>query len=233
MDWKNSKALGIVAFLLILASGAALVMFARSQRIKGPQEYFICADTEEVFSVEASVDNRDYVDNYSILLVATAGPCKICGKKDAYRAIKHRSGKWIIHDMGYFQCESTGEVFLVPTEFEIEGYQAAYFENPGEACHCRICGKTDAYMMELDSEGKWQRRQPLQAPEAPAEQEQTEEIEEIEAVGWDAIIEKKVRRNASAGQTTETPAQEEPQAADTDESPEGGTDSAETAPQEP
>jgi len=202
MNWKESKLVGVIALLLVIAAAAFIVLFLSRSGAGGPYEYFLCDSTGRLFRVQALPSNEDYVENYLGVEVAEAAPCKICGKKDAYRAIRGGGGKWIKDHFAYFECDSTGEVFDVSTEPGSADYDPQLLGHPGEPVKCLVCDKEDAYMVRLDDDGNWVRLKPGESlvPEEEIPPGVTPPEPAGEDVGWDAIVQREAEKRREAAE---------------------------------
>lgn len=221
MNWKESKIVGVVALLLVIAAVVAIVFFAKSQTGGGPYQYYLCDSTGELFKVPAVPSNKDYMRNYVGVGPGAPALCKICNKIDAFRAERAGGDKWTKQYFAYFKCDSTGGMFNVTVEPDLEGYDRQFLQNPGEPVKCLVCDKEDANMVRLDTEGNWVKVQPGESLEVPEELPEGVTPQEVtgEEVGWDAIAKREAEKTGEepargediqADRSDETPAETEP-----------------------
>jgi len=229
MNWKESKLIGVIALLLVIAAAAFIVLFLSRSGGGGPYEYFLCDSTGRLFRVQALPSNEDYMENYLGVEVAEAAPCKICGKKDAYRALQGGGGKWIKDHFAYFECDSTGEVFDVSTEPGSADYDPQLLGHPGEPVKCLVCDKEDAYMVRLDDDGNWVRLKPGESlvPEEVIPPGVTPPEPTGEDVGWDAIMQREAEKSGQEAAEEAVGAEDaEPAAQPAETEQEAGAESA-------
>jgi hypothetical protein len=216
VNWKESKLVGVVAFVLMIGALAVIVLFTKSQMKQARLQYYLCSSTGEVFSVDADPTNREYVEKY-IPDYGNSVSCKKCDKDDAFHAYRHPEGKWVKHGWTYLLCESTGKVFDTPTGEATEGYDPQYRKGPEVACLCKICDKEDAYEAMLDEKGNWIKSTAPEEPSGEVGGELPEPTPE-EIGGIDGFIQREEARKAREAKEAAEREREETEAVEGEES---------------
>ena len=143
-EWRHSKAVGLLATALVIASVALIVWFLSPKKQKGLDATFICESTGKTFDVEI-MPGDEATMAYQVA-PGRAVPCKFDEKRDAYDAFRDpATGKW---------RKATQADFPADEEEEGIGNQSLGWARGGEGGSRRDRPRTESTQPWLESTGQ-------------------------------------------------------------------------------